>query len=174
MDPAASATYRTTFGDVVYPGKIEDWPQSEGVPDVDVVVGGPPCPGFSALGKQDVVDARNTMWNHYAETVRLAQPSFFVLENVPQFLSSPQFDLFGAATAAAGALADYTFTPYLLNAANCGAAQLRKGQGYTARSRGRSAMSLRRLPSIIMSSSSLVSSPPLSRTAASSSGRAKW
>ncbi len=44
----------------------------------------------------------------------------------------------------------------------------------TARSSGRSAMSLRRLPSIIMSSSSLVSSPPLSPTAATSSGRAKW
>ncbi len=28
MDPAAAATYRTTFGDVVYPGKIEDWLQT--------------------------------------------------------------------------------------------------------------------------------------------------
>lgn len=126
MDPAAAATYRTTFGDVVYPGKIEDWLQTEDVPDVDVVVGGPPCQGFSALGKQDVADARNTMWNHYAEAVRLARPKFFVLENVPQFLASPQFDLFRSATAVGGALADYTFTPHLLNAANYGAAQLRK------------------------------------------------
>lgn len=126
MDPAAAATYRTTFGDLVYPGRIEDWLETENVPKVDVVVGGPPCQGFSALGKQDVADARNKMWSHYAEAVRLAQPKFFVLENVPQFLGSPQFDLFTAATAPGGTLADYTFTPHLLNAANYGAAQLRK------------------------------------------------
>ncbi len=99
---------------------------AESVPGVDVVIGGPPCQGFSALGKQDVADSRNTMWNHYAETVRLAQPKYFVLENVPQFFNSPQFNLFTAATEPGGVLADYTFAAGVLNAADYGAAQLRK------------------------------------------------
>ncbi len=126
MDPAAAATYRTTFGDLVYVGKIENWLMAEAVPGVDVVIGGPPCQGFSALGKQDVADSRNTMWNHYAETVRLAQPKYFVLENVPQFLGSRQFELFTAATSPGGLLADYSFTAEVLNAAKYGSAQLRK------------------------------------------------
>ncbi|QSE93909.1 DNA cytosine methyltransferase [Rhodococcus pseudokoreensis] len=126
MDLAAAATYRTTFGDIVYPGKIEDWLVNEDVPAVDVVVGGPPCQGFSALGKQDATDARNRMWHHYAETVRLAQPQYFVLENVPQFLSSPEFELFQAAAQKGGKLAEYSFTPHVLNAADYGAPQARK------------------------------------------------
>ncbi len=126
MDVAAAASYAHTFGDVVYPGTIEDWLRDEDVPSVDVVVGGPPCQGFSTLGKRDEEDSRNTLWREYVETVREAQPSYFVLENVPQFLKSPQFALFRAATAAGGRLADYDFTATVLNAADYGAPQARK------------------------------------------------
>ncbi|PYE19546.1 DNA (cytosine-5)-methyltransferase 1 [Williamsia limnetica] len=126
MDLAAAATFRATFGDRVYPGKIEDWLKQEEVPAVDVVVGGPPCQGFSALGKQDVTDSRNQMWRHYAETVKRADPKYFILENVPQFLDSPQFELFRTATRRRGKLSNYSFTPYLLNSADFGAPQARK------------------------------------------------
>ncbi|NRI67808.1 DNA cytosine methyltransferase [Rhodococcus sp. MS16] len=126
MDLSAAATYRTTFGDLVYAGKIEDWLRDETVPEVDLVVGGPPCQGFSTLGKQDGEDARNSMWRHYAETVQRAKPKFFILENVPQFLNSADFKLFQHATSADGQLSDYTFVPYVLNAAHYGAAQARK------------------------------------------------
>lgn len=91
MDFAAAASYAHAFGDVVYPGSIEDWLREEEVPSVDIVVGGPPCQGFSTLGKRDAEDVRNTLWREYVETVAQARPSYFVLENVPQFLKSPQF-----------------------------------------------------------------------------------
>ncbi len=126
MDVAAAASYAHTFGDVVYPGSIENWLRDEDVPSVDVVVGGPPCQGFSTLGKRDAEDVRNTLWQEYVETVRLARPSYFVLENVPQFLKSPQFELFRAATRRGGQLADYDFTATVLNAADYGAPQARK------------------------------------------------
>lgn len=126
MDLAAAATFKTTFGDLVYPGKIEDWLKDEIVPEVDVVVGGPPCQGFSTLGKQDAQDVRNRMWRHYAETVRKAQPKLFVLENVPQFLGSPEFALFKRSTNPGALLADYTFTAHVLNAADYGTPQFRK------------------------------------------------
>ncbi|MEV0106233.1 DNA cytosine methyltransferase [Nocardia sp. NPDC050799] len=126
MDLAAAATYRTTFGDLVYPGRIEDWLKDEEVPAVDVVVGGPPCQGFSTLGKQDADDTRNRMWLHYAQTVQRAQPRMFVLENVPQFLASPEFALFQRATRKGGRLADYTFETFVLNSADYGSPQARK------------------------------------------------
>lgn len=126
MDLAAAATYAHTFGDVVYPGTIENWLRSEDVPEVDVIVGGPPCQGFSTLGKRDAEDKRNTLWREYLETVAAARPSYFVLENVPQFLNSPQFELFEAALCPGGKLADYGFSATVLNAADYGAPQARK------------------------------------------------
>lgn len=127
MDVAAAASYAHTFGDeVVYSGTIEDWLRDDHVPAVDVVVGGPPCQGFSTLGKRDAEDERNTLWREYVETVAQAQPRYFVLENVPQFLKSPQFALFEAAVGAGGDLADYDFSAWVLNAADYGAPQARR------------------------------------------------
>jgi DNA (cytosine-5)-methyltransferase 1 len=126
MDPAAAASYAHTFGDTVYLGSIEDWLADEDVPEADVIIGGPPCQGFSTLGKRDAEDRRNLLWREYVQTVAMAQPKYFVLENVPAFLDSPQFGLFRRATRPGGHLADYRVTPYVLNAADYGAAQVRK------------------------------------------------
>ncbi|MHC6215031.1 DNA cytosine methyltransferase [Rhodococcus ruber] len=126
MDVAAAATFATTFRTHVYAGKIEDWLVDEDVPDVDVVAGGPPCQGFSSLGRQDAADARNTLWSQYAETVRRATPRYFIMENVPQFLHSPEFELFRRSTEPGGKLEDYDFNAFVLNSAHFGAAQARK------------------------------------------------
>ncbi|WP_254923060.1 DNA cytosine methyltransferase [Rhodococcus sp. OK302] len=126
MDPAAAATYAMSFRTHVYAGKIEDWLRDEDVPEVDVVAGGPPCQGFSSLGRQDIADRRNTMWAHYAESVRRAKPRYFIMENVPQFLSSPEFILLQQSTERGGLLSDYTFKAYVLNSVHYGAAQARK------------------------------------------------
>lgn len=126
MDIAAAATYATNFRTHVYAGKIEDWLIEEDVPEVDVVVGGPPCQGFSSLGRQDAADARNKLWSHYAEAVRRAKPKYFIMENVPQFMKSPEMGLFSRSTEAGGKLQDYTFDVDVLNSAHFGAAQVRK------------------------------------------------
>lgn len=126
MDPAAAATYAMSFRTDVYAGKIEDWLHDGDVPEVDVVAGGPPCQGFSSLGRQDVADRRNSMWAHYAEAVRLAKPRYFIMENVPQFLNSPEFLLLRQSTEHDGVLVDYSFKAYVLNSAHYGAAQARK------------------------------------------------
>lgn len=127
MDLAAAASYEATFGKgIVYAGSIQDWLASEDVPEVDVVVGGPPCQGFSALGKQDVQDERNFLWKEYANAVVRAKPKYFVVENVPQFLGSSQYGDFVAATAKGGELEDYAFEFQVLNSADYGAPQARK------------------------------------------------
>ena len=125
LDNQASATYAQNFGDHIHVGDIADWVCGP-IPSAEIVVGGPPCQGFSALGKQDPSDPRNAMWRHYVETLRRARPAFFVLENVPQFLRSVEFTAFEAETRRGGLLERYELEPFVLNAANYGVPQNRR------------------------------------------------
>ena len=132
---AAAATYTLNHGGrirggtveagPVYAGKMEDWLAEDAVPHVDVVVGGPPCQGFSTLNRAGVGLHRNELWNLYAQTVRKATPSYFVLENVPAFLKSEQWGVFHDALEN-GILKDYEIDYGILNAADYGAFQARK------------------------------------------------
>ncbi len=51
------------------------------------VIGGPPCQGFSHIGKKDSSDPRNELLHHYFIHVQNIQPDFFIMENVPGLLS---------------------------------------------------------------------------------------
>lgn len=125
-DKYAAATYSLNHSaDRVYAGGIEDWLAEGSVPKADVIIGGPPCQGFSGLGKQDVLDERNFLWKKYAETIIAATPRYFVLENVRQFLASSQFSEFELWTQPGGPLEAYVLQPYLLNAADFGSFQAR-------------------------------------------------
>ena len=50
--------------------------------EIDVVFGGPPCQGFSLIGKRVFDDPRNSLVHHYIRLVLELQPKYFVLENV--------------------------------------------------------------------------------------------
>ena len=50
------------------------------------VIGGPPCQGFSLIGKRDFSDPRNKMIWHFCRVVKELQPRFFIMENVPGLL----------------------------------------------------------------------------------------
>lgn len=50
--------------------------------EIDVVFGGPPCQGFSLIGKRSFEDPRNSLVFHYIRLVLALQPKFFVMENV--------------------------------------------------------------------------------------------
>lgn len=127
MDVAAAATFARNHPTArVHMMPIERWLDRCSVPLVDVVVGGPPCQGFSALGKRDADDVRNLLWREYAETLVRARPKYFVVENVPAFLKSPQFADLQASTMPGGALSEYRLEGRVLNAADYGAFQARK------------------------------------------------
>ncbi|WP_191412359.1 DNA cytosine methyltransferase [Salinibacterium sp. ZJ70] len=127
MDAAAAASYDATFGrGISFAGPIERWLETEDVPAVDLIVGGPPCQGFSTLGKQNEEDERNSLWEQYAHTVTRARPKYFVVENVAAFAKSRQFLDFKEATSPGGLLEDYAFDFRILNAADFGAPQARK------------------------------------------------
>lgn len=53
--------------------------------NVELLVGGPPCQGFSLAGKRDPSDPRNKMTEQYLALVDLMQPQFIVIENVSGF-----------------------------------------------------------------------------------------
>lgn len=54
---------------------------------IDIVVGGPPCQGFSVAGRRQEHDERNKMFKEYVRFVELAAPKMIFFENVPGFAS---------------------------------------------------------------------------------------
>ncbi|WP_234019212.1 DNA cytosine methyltransferase [Streptomyces sp. Tu6071] len=133
MDPAAAATYAANFPSAkVSAIRIEGWDPTpyEGV---DVIMGGPPCQGFSGLNRDDLKkkppkseDPRNKLWREYVRAVQVIKPKIFVIENVDRFLRSPEYAALCAATEADGPLADYHLTEKVLNAADYGVPQARR------------------------------------------------
>ena len=57
--------------------------------DVDVVIGGPPCQGFSMANRQRLIDdPRNKLYKSYVKVLTIVKPKFFVMENVKGMLSA--------------------------------------------------------------------------------------
>lgn len=124
-DRTAAATYAANYGrDRLFPNRIEDW-QPDDIPVADVVVGGPPCQGFSDLGLRDPADPRNRLWREYARALKRIDPDYFVIENVAAFFRSPQWDLLQDEVDNGG-LRRYEVQPYVLNAAEFGVPQIRR------------------------------------------------
>ena len=51
--------------------------------DIDVIIGGPPCQGFSVSGKRMIDDPRNKLYKSFVGLVDQIRPKVFVMENVP-------------------------------------------------------------------------------------------
>lgn len=120
----AAATFAANFGEEhVHCGDIADFVD---IPRADVVIGGPPCQGFSNLGSRDPDDPRNKLWNEYVRVVLAANPKVFVLENVDRFSKSNEFQLL-MDTLADGPLKRWKHVDTrVLNAADYGVPQRRQ------------------------------------------------
>lgn len=57
------------------------------IPDVDVILGGFPCQGFSLSGPRKLDDSRNVLYKHYVRIVQAKKPLMFVGENVKGLLT---------------------------------------------------------------------------------------
>lgn len=125
-DLFAAATYAANFGeDHVYHGDIADW-LSGSIPRADIVVGGPPCQGFSNLGAKREDDERNELWDRYVEALTRVQPKVFVMENVDRFRHTHQFQEFLSELEIGHRLEDYNIDYGVLKASQFGSYQLRK------------------------------------------------
>jgi len=96
IDSSAALTYQRNHGGVrFYSGPIEDLSgdrikRDTGLRkyDLDVLLGGPPCQGFSIYApKRETQDPRNRLFLEYARIVEELAPRFLLMENVPGLLS---------------------------------------------------------------------------------------
>lgn len=120
----ASKTYNANFGDHCLHGDINDLLTNGSfeLPEAEVVIGGPPCQGFSLLNKQREGDSRKQLWRAFIEVVRRVRPIAFVMENVPELLASGEFVDIKSHAESMG----YLVTAGILNAADYGVPQRRK------------------------------------------------
>lgn len=90
----AAATYTHNFGSHCFTGDIVELLKTEPkrIPRADVVIGGPPCQGFSLLNKKRKGDVRKQLWRPFMEVVEISNASVFVMENVPQLLGTREHD----------------------------------------------------------------------------------
>lgn len=97
-DLLAYQTHCHNFGGHTYLGSIEEiedpvaFTQRYGLNQVDVIIGGPPCQGYSRVGRgkmrklnnnRDYIDARNRYYLEFLRFVIALRPLYFVIENVP-------------------------------------------------------------------------------------------
>lgn len=93
INPIASETYVRNFPEChhlcgnIADFKPQEWLNKIGSPDIHLVVGGPPCQGFSVAGKRDPNDPRNYLFYQFIRVVSEIRPWYIVMENVPGILT---------------------------------------------------------------------------------------
>jgi len=98
LNKTACKTYERNFRHPVFCGDIAELERLPEKPEL--IVGGPPCQGFSPLGRMTPSEVMrknhvtmNKLWQHYFRLVESSMPRAFVVENVPQLLTSKEFPL---------------------------------------------------------------------------------
>jgi len=102
-----------------------DWSQLIGAQRPDGIIGGPPCQGFSRIGKRSKEDPRNSLIHHFYRHVDELSPKFFIMENVEGLLDDGNHQILSDAI---DSISDryHVIGPLVVNAAHFGAATNRK------------------------------------------------
>lgn len=114
--------------------------QGQDIPEIDLMIGGPSCQGFSRAGRRDKSDPRNMLFGEYVRVINEVRPKYIVLENVEGFMDM-QFTEYvgitgiryadGSVTpnilrSELNAIGYHTLEPQILNAADFGVPQRRR------------------------------------------------
>lgn len=94
--------------------------------NIMAIVGGPPCQGFSQKGKRNILnDPRNYLFKYFFSVVKMIEPQYFLIENVPNILTADNgvfrdeiYEIFQGI--------GYTLTSSILNSADFGVPQFRR------------------------------------------------
>lgn len=103
----------------------KDWEKILGKTEIDGVIGGPPCQGYSRMGIGDVNDPRRQLLEVFFQQVNILKPKFFIMENVEGLMDKknrPQLDK-------AISIIDKRYKvlePIIIDASKCGAPTTRK------------------------------------------------
>ncbi len=120
LDENAISSYNRNLKNKV--AEVRDVGQIKRDVKCDLIVAGPPCQGFSTLGKRDKKDARNKLSLLLLDWAKLSRAKVVVIENVPQFLTSPYCRTLKKDFSVLG----FEHVSWVLNASDYGAAQHRK------------------------------------------------
>lgn len=92
----------------------------------DIVIGGPPCQGFSVIGRMDPDDARSLHVDHFFDVVERLRPRAFVMENVKALGASPRWEHIRRRLLDRARNLGYHRRLFVLNAQDYGVAQARE------------------------------------------------
>lgn len=120
----ALETYSNNFPNTVYTHN-SDIRKVQFFPSADIIVGGPPCPGYSAAGPRLIDDPRNFLYLHYIRALLMVKPKFFILENVKGMLTLGKGEVFRQIKEDFEATG-YQVYPNLVNARDYGVPQMRE------------------------------------------------
>jgi len=145
IDPGIAGIYRANFprcaqlgSDIaaVTDGDLRQLSASLGA--IDVVIGGPPCQGFSLSGKRESNDPRNSLFQHYLRFVEALQPKIAVLENVRLLTSmrNPSGKMFRSEISESFQRRGYDIRAFEINAKEYGVPQHRERVLFVAVRRG--------------------------------------
>jgi DNA (cytosine-5)-methyltransferase 1 len=131
IDPTLQSAYRRNFPAAkAIQASVADldaavWRQLIGKTRPDGVIGGPPCQGFSWIGRRRKNDPRNNLLNHFYRNVLALRPKFFIMENVLGLLDEENK---GVLFEALDQVTPYyrVLDPFIVNASHFGAATNRR------------------------------------------------
>lgn len=130
INAIASATHIQNFPQCHhFSGDIKEfdagaWLAQINSPEIHLVVGGPPCQGFSLAGKRNPNDPRNFLFREFVRVVSAIRPWYVVMENVPGILTMKKGAVKAAICEAFDAIG-YSISIAILESAAYGVPQLR-------------------------------------------------
>lgn len=128
IDRYAAATYKANHPNIVLiQGDIKSCISSlSDYKGVDLVFGGPPCQGFSVIGKMDPNDLRSQLIFTFLDAIELTQPRVFVMENVKALGTLKKWATVRNTYLARAKQLGYSCYPFIINAAEYGTPQKRE------------------------------------------------
>jgi len=128
LDAHACNTYRKNHPNTtLVEGDIdENLAEITQLKNIDIVIGGPPCQGFSVAGKMDSSDPRSKLVFSYCDVVERINPKAFIMENVKALGSLAKFEGIREEFFRRMELAGYQVTMNILNAKDFGVPQSRE------------------------------------------------
>lgn len=128
IDKNAAETYRLNHPDTeLLVDDIENiFVELEKYQEIDLVFGGPPCQGFSVIGKMDPNDERSQLVWAFLKAVEVVRPKVFVMENVKALATICKWKPIKEEIIKRANALGYGCIPFILNAVDFGVSQTRE------------------------------------------------
>ncbi|AQT06640.1 hypothetical protein A0U91_16675 (plasmid) [Acetobacter persici] len=128
LDTYACRTYKANHKrTVLYEGSLDEHLNSlSNYRGIDLLIGGPPCQGFSIAGRMDLSDPRSKLVFSYCDALALVRPRAFIMENVSALGALQKFQSIREEIFRKISSLGYTISMVILNARDFGVPQSRE------------------------------------------------